>query len=129
MLCPVSAVRSYFARHAHRPCLHPHPVLPHITINYLIRGIRNCHIPVHSQRITNHINAVMDLLPPVTHKGRLHARALGSTGAVLAEASVDEVVTMATGQVKPSSTHFTGSRVKRPQSCVRLMYYATHSFH
>jgi hypothetical protein len=59
----------------------------------------------------------MDLLAPVTHKGRLRARALGSTQAILEGASVDEVVTHANWQIKLSSTHSTGCCVKRPRKC------------
>ncbi|KAH8552141.1 hypothetical protein BGW37DRAFT_490817 [Umbelopsis sp. PMI_123] len=45
-LCPVAAFRAYILRHAHRPCLYPHPVLPHVTIHYLIPSISDCHRPI-----------------------------------------------------------------------------------
>ena len=92
LLCPVATVRSYLARHAHRPCHLPHPALPHVTINYFIRDLRDCHRPVYAQRISNHIKSIMSLLP--SSGGRpLRARALGSTRALLAGANLDAVIT------------------------------------
>ncbi|KAH8552585.1 hypothetical protein BGW37DRAFT_489502, partial [Umbelopsis sp. PMI_123] len=63
LLCPVAAFRAYIRRHAHRPCLFPHPVLPHVTIHYLVRCISDCHRPIHAQRISNWPNAITALLP------------------------------------------------------------------
>jgi hypothetical protein len=92
LLCPVATLRSYLDRHAHRPCQFPHPVLPHVHINYLVRDIRDYHRPVYAQRISNHIKTIMSLLPNHPPRGRLRARALGSTRALLAGASTDAVV-------------------------------------
>lgn len=93
LLCPVAALQSYLSRHAHHPCRFPHPALPHVSIHYLLRDVRDCHRPVYAQRISNHIKSVMSLLPTTRQSGRIRARALGSTRALLAGASVDDVVT------------------------------------
>jgi hypothetical protein len=92
-LLPVAALQSYLSRHAHRPCRFPHPALPHVSMHYLLRDIRDCHRAVYAQRISNHIKSVMSLLPTSGQSGRLCARAMGSTRARLAGASVDDVVT------------------------------------
>ena len=73
LICPVATVRAYLARHAHQPCRFPHPALPHVTLNYLIRDVRDCHKPIYAQCISNHIASMMNLLPTVQHKGRLRA--------------------------------------------------------
>lgn len=91
-LCPVAAFRAYIRRHAHCPCLFPHPVLPHVTIHYLIRSISDCHRPIFAQRISNWANAITALLPQDPSHPRLRLRALGATRAVLAGAPVDAVV-------------------------------------
>ena len=91
-LCPVAAVRHYIHRHARRPCHFPHPILPHVNLNYLVRDIRDCHKPIYAQRISNHINSIMTLLPDSNSKGRLRARALDSTRALLAGATTDAIV-------------------------------------
>jgi hypothetical protein len=59
LFCPVAAVQSYLSRHAHRPRQVPHPALSHVSINYLLRDIRDCHGPFYAQRISNHIKSVM----------------------------------------------------------------------
>jgi hypothetical protein len=93
LLCPVAAFRTYYQRHALCPCLHPHPALSHVQLHYLIRDVRNCHRPIYAQRIGNLINSIMTKLPASRRSGRLKARALGSSRALLAGASVDDVVT------------------------------------
>jgi hypothetical protein len=73
----------------------PHPVLPHVDIHYLIRDVRDYHRPIHAQRISKYIKyikSLMDLLPQSTGLNRLKARAIGATRAVLAGASVDDVI-------------------------------------
>jgi len=90
--CPVDAFRTYHRRMAYRPCSFPHPALPHVSLHYLLRDVRDCHRPIYAQRISNHINSVMQLLPTARGGKRLKARALGATRAVLAGASVDDVV-------------------------------------
>jgi hypothetical protein len=92
LLCPVPVLRHYTDRHAHQPCRFPHPVLPQVTLNYLVRDIRDCHRPIYAQRISNHINSIMTLLSDNNPKGRLRARALSSTRALLAGASPDSIV-------------------------------------
>jgi hypothetical protein len=53
--CPVEAFLSYHRRHGYRPCVWPHPVLPSTNIHYLLRDIRDCHQPIHWQRIGKYI--------------------------------------------------------------------------
>ncbi|KAG2187196.1 hypothetical protein INT44_004868 [Umbelopsis vinacea] len=89
-LCPVSAFRTYVARHASFPCRKPHPWLEHVTINYLMRHVHDHSKPLFAQRINNHIKRIMALLPASDR--HIRARALGATRAVLAGASVDEIV-------------------------------------
>ena len=89
LLCPIAALQSYLDRYAHRPCQFPHPGLPHVHINCLVRDIRDYHRPVYAQRISNHIKTIMSLLPNHPPRGRLRAPALGSTRALLAGASTD----------------------------------------
>jgi hypothetical protein len=67
--------------------------LPHVSINYLLRDIRDCHRPVYAQRIFNHIKSVMSLLLTTSRSERLRVRALRSIRALMAGASVDDVMT------------------------------------
>jgi hypothetical protein len=52
LICPVATVRAYLARQEHRPCRFPHPALPYMTLNYLIRDVRDCHKPIYAQLIS-----------------------------------------------------------------------------
>ncbi|KAH8551160.1 hypothetical protein BGW37DRAFT_557641 [Umbelopsis sp. PMI_123] len=55
-------------------------------------GSRHPRRPIYAQRISNHINSIMTLLSDNNPKGRLRARALSSTRALLAGASPDSIV-------------------------------------
>jgi hypothetical protein len=92
LLCPVAAFHAYHSRFAHRPCVFPHPVLPHLSIAYLIRDVRDPFKPIKAERIGKHINSIMELLPMSPGMRKLKARALGSTRALRQGASVNDVV-------------------------------------
>jgi hypothetical protein len=77
VLCPVATFKAYVLRTHRRACLFPHPVLPQVTLNYLIRDLRNDARPIYAQRISKNIQTLMSLLPQ-PRSGKLKARALGS---------------------------------------------------
>jgi hypothetical protein len=130
--CPVEAFLSYHRRHAYRPCVWPHPVLPSTNIHYLLRDVRDCHKPIHWQRIGKYINCMMDLLPKEPWQGRLRARALGATRALLNGASVDEVVSHGNWSSRAifdnfyrlstdTSTNFTSLALATPRASVNTL--------
>lgn len=88
-ICPVAAFRAYVARHACQPCHESHPALPHVQLHFLIRKIRDNSKPIFAQRISKYIKSVMAHLP---NGSNINGRALGSTRALVAGASIDEVV-------------------------------------
>jgi hypothetical protein len=88
-LCPVAAFQTYIARHATPPCHGSHPTLPHVQLNFLTRHVRDNTKPIFAQRISKYIKTVMAHMP---NGSRLNGRALGSTRALVAGASIDEVV-------------------------------------
>jgi hypothetical protein len=64
---------------------------PHLSIAYLIHDVRDWFKPVHAQRIGNHINRIITLLPLPSGRRQFKACALGSTRALLHSVSVDDV--------------------------------------
>ena len=68
-------------------------MLPRLSLHYLIRDTRGCDHPVHVQQVSNHNLSSVALLPSRSRQWRLRARTLDSYRAMLAGASVDEVVT------------------------------------
>lgn len=83
LLCPVAVFRTYVQRFHQRACVFPHPVLPHVSLNYMVRDLRNSARPIYAQRISKHIQSIIDLLPQ-PRAGKLKARALGSSASILA---------------------------------------------
>jgi len=93
LLCLANAVRVYMEKPAHCQCRFPAPMLPRLSLHYLIRDTRGCDHPVHVQQVSNHNLSSVALLPSRSRQWRLRARTLDSYRAMLAGASVDEVVT------------------------------------
>jgi hypothetical protein len=99
--CRVAAIKSYYTCIAHRPCIFPYPVLPHLSIEYLIRDVRDPFKPAHAQRIGNNVNRIMILLPLPPGQRPFKARALGSTRALLHTVSLSTMSnTMAAGRLE-----------------------------
>jgi hypothetical protein len=88
----MSTFIAHHQRHAHRALYVAHPALPHINVEYLIRDVRDCHRPIHAQRISQYVKYLEYLLTQPTGRRPLKARAVDATWAVLAGASVEDVL-------------------------------------
>ncbi|KAG2222343.1 hypothetical protein INT45_009816 [Circinella minor] len=94
LLCPIKAYINYRDRFCEVPCTRAYPIR-HVSRRQVHRFIRHVHNnaqAVGSERISNHIEYMIDLIPRPEYSARPKARALGSTAAIEAGASLDDVL-------------------------------------
>jgi hypothetical protein len=92
LLCPVLAYTAYRARIANIAALTPHPIFPEITINALFRHVKNRSVALGHERISKHIQSIMQFVTRPAGTPPPKARTLGSTLAAQAGISVDDIV-------------------------------------
>ncbi|KAI9248021.1 hypothetical protein BDA99DRAFT_564985 [Phascolomyces articulosus] len=94
LLCPLRAYVTYQDRFCQEPCPRAYPVSngPRTQVFCFIRHVHNHSQPVSSERISNHIKYMIDFIPHPEGVARPKARALGSTAAIEAGASLDDVL-------------------------------------
>ncbi|KAG2215949.1 hypothetical protein INT45_001698 [Circinella minor] len=84
LLCPIKAYINYRDRFCEVPCTRAYPIR-HVSRRQVHRFIRHVHNnaqAVGSERISNHIKYMIDLIPRPEGSARPKARALGSTVAI-----------------------------------------------
>ncbi|KAI9030892.1 hypothetical protein CLU79DRAFT_677055, partial [Phycomyces nitens] len=91
-LCPVATYIAYKSRIAHSVCLRPHPVLSQLTLQRLVRDVRHFGRPIGAERISKHIQFLMDKIPRPPDATLPKARALGPTLALASGASVEDIL-------------------------------------
>jgi hypothetical protein len=92
LFCPVMAVHSYMSRHTHRP-RQPSTSCPSSCLHYLFAaGYTRWPSTGLRTGISNHIKSVMSLLPRTRGSERLRVCALWPIRALLAAASVDDIM-------------------------------------
>ncbi|KAI7847263.1 hypothetical protein BDC45DRAFT_452073 [Circinella umbellata] len=92
LLCPVQTYTDYKIRFCQGVCRRSYPI-PNGPCKYvyrLVRAVHNHDIPIGAERISNHIKHIIDLIPRPQGIARPKARALGSTAAVEAGASLED---------------------------------------
>ncbi|KAG1049039.1 hypothetical protein G6F43_008611 [Rhizopus delemar] len=92
LLCPVSAFVCYRERLASVPCKVNHPVFPHVQITALFRSLKDTTVAIGAERISKHINTVMQYVGRPSGAPLPKARALGATLAAQAGVAVDDIV-------------------------------------
>ncbi|KAG2225102.1 hypothetical protein INT45_011784 [Circinella minor] len=94
LLCPVQAYQDYKVRFCQVPCRRSYPIPkgPRAFVYRLIRAVHRHDAPIGAERISNHIKVLLDLIPRPPGTTRPKARALGSTAAVEAGASLEDVL-------------------------------------
>ncbi|KAI8144988.1 hypothetical protein BJV82DRAFT_488202, partial [Fennellomyces sp. T-0311] len=93
-LCPVQAYETYKTRFCQEPCVRRYPSCngPRLIVHKLVRAVHNNHLLIGSGRISNHIKHLLRMIPQPEGTSIPKARALGSTAAVLAGASLEDVL-------------------------------------
>ncbi|OAD80883.1 hypothetical protein PHYBLDRAFT_138438 [Phycomyces blakesleeanus NRRL 1555(-)] len=92
LLCPVATYNSYKFRIACIACVRPHPVLSNVRIYRLVRGVYFPNRPIGAEWISKHIWFVMNKISRPASMARPRARALGSTFALAAGASINDIL-------------------------------------
>ncbi|KAF9895774.1 hypothetical protein BX616_008860, partial [Lobosporangium transversale] len=83
LLCPVATWKTYVRRLVGRNLKWPHPTLPDLSYDPLIRYVNEPDSPTGAERISNHIKSVMSLASMPSQTRIPKARAAGSTLAAL----------------------------------------------
>ncbi|OAD67093.1 hypothetical protein PHYBLDRAFT_174477 [Phycomyces blakesleeanus NRRL 1555(-)] len=92
LLCPVATYLAYKSNIAFSVCVRPHPVLSQVTLQRLVRDVRNYDRPIGSERISKHIQFLMEKIPRPSGALLPKARALGPTLALASGASVEDIL-------------------------------------
>ncbi|KAF1807773.1 hypothetical protein V8B55DRAFT_1319799 [Mucor lusitanicus] len=93
LICPVSAYKEYQCRVASSAVLVPYPVLPDVRIHAFRRSLKNHSAPIGPERISKHIQPIMQFVSRPAGCPLPEARALGATlAAQQAGVSVDDIV-------------------------------------
>ncbi|OAD78744.1 hypothetical protein PHYBLDRAFT_163835 [Phycomyces blakesleeanus NRRL 1555(-)] len=92
LLCPVATYLAYKSNIAFSVCVRPHPVLSQVTLQRLVRDVRNYDRPIGSERISKHIQFLMEKIPRPSGVLLPKARALGPTLALASGASVEDIL-------------------------------------
>ncbi|KAI9495716.1 hypothetical protein BDB00DRAFT_897580 [Zychaea mexicana] len=94
LLCLVQTYVDYHTRFCQTPCRRSYPFNngPRQYVYKLIWVVHNNNTAISAERISNHIKRFLDMIPRPEGTARPKARALGSTAAVQAGASLDDVL-------------------------------------
>ncbi|KAI9004821.1 hypothetical protein CLU79DRAFT_41139 [Phycomyces nitens] len=92
LLCPVATYHAYKSRIVRVPCVRPHPVLVEVMIHCLVRDVYFNDRPIGAERISKHIQFIMNKIPQPSGTACPKTRALGPTPALAAGASVDDIL-------------------------------------
>jgi hypothetical protein len=92
LLCPVLAYISYLSRIASNNAPTPHPAFAEVAIDALFRNLNNRSIAIGHERISKHIQSIMQFVSRPPGAPIPKARALGSTLAAQSGISVEDIV-------------------------------------
>ncbi|PVU92301.1 hypothetical protein BB561_003917 [Smittium simulii] len=93
LLCSVEAFKAYIAKIAVIPCNSAHPSRAELSINYLVRSLKDNSKQIGAQRIGKHINTTSVLIPGFANTIRPKGKAIGSTLAAQSGVPLHEIVT------------------------------------
>ncbi|KAG1128871.1 hypothetical protein G6F37_013651 [Rhizopus arrhizus] len=106
LLCPVAAFMCYRERFASTACMVSHPVFPNIKFNALFRSLKDSNVAIGAERLSKHINSVMQYVSRPAGAPLPKARALGATLAAQAGVAVDDIVVHGNWSSKALFEHF-----------------------
>lgn len=106
LLCPVAAFVCYREHFASTACMASHPVFPNIKFNALFRSLKDSNVAIGAERLSKHINSVMQYVGRPAGAPLPKARALGATLAAQAGVAVDDIVVHGNWSSKALFEHF-----------------------
>ncbi|OAD67390.1 hypothetical protein PHYBLDRAFT_174429 [Phycomyces blakesleeanus NRRL 1555(-)] len=92
LLCPVATYLAYKSNIAFSVCIWPHSVLSQVTLQQLVRDVHNYNRPIESERISKHIQFLIEKIPSPSGALLPKARALGPTLALASGALVEDIL-------------------------------------
>lgn len=106
LLCPVKAFLMYQDCIASAACHTPYPVIPTHTVNCLFRSLRNNTEPIGPERISKHLQQIIQYVKRPDNVPLPKARAPGATLAAQGSVSVEDIVVQGNWSSKDISEQF-----------------------